>query len=191
MKKIYFLLVFTAFLNLQAQKISEIFITQSGLSATVNVVTNNLSFSINTEGTIRGMSFSTAEKALVENNSKTTFNEDIDLEYRDPNATFSTEGNVEYYDNFYDYNRGKVKSIGEIKFEYYDGFYPYQKGKLRSIGNLKLTYYDAFYAYQKGKIKSIGNVTFTYFDDFYKYKQGKLKSIKGNNSNIKITVFND
>ena len=191
MKKFYFLFIITGYLNLQAQKISEIFITQNGLSATVNVVTNNLSFSVNTEGAISGMSFISTEKILLENNARTTFYKDIDLDYRDPNSTLSKEGNIEYYDNFYEYKSGKIKSIGDLKFDYYDGFYPYQKGKISSIGDVKFTYYDTFYSYQKGKIQSIGNITFTYFDDFYNYKKGKLKSIKGNNSNIKITLIND
>ncbi len=191
MNKLSLLLFLAGFLTIQAQQITEIFIEQNGNKSIVNLVLNDVSMSIDTEGNLLQMNLQSGYKGLLDKNINVTFQNDIEIDYRDPKSAYSGHGNFDYYDNFNDYSSGKLKTVNKFKFDYYDGFYSYQKGNLKSVGDLVFTYYDQFNSYEKGKIKSIGNVTFTYHDNFYQYKSGKLKSIKGNKNNIKITVFND
>ncbi|MGA9211301.1 hypothetical protein [Kaistella sp.] len=191
MKKFYILLLLSSFYLFKAQEIKEIFIAQNGNKAIVNLYFEGTTLSLDTYGNLLQMNMPSESNVLLNQSTAATFQNDVELNYRDPNTTISKESHFQYYNDFYSYNSGKLKSVYGIPFKYYDDFYVYQTGKLNSVGDLKFKYYDDFYKYQKGKIKSIGNITFTYHDDFYKYKTGKLKSIKGNTSNIKITVFND
>lgn len=191
MKKLSLLLLLANFSTMQAQEIKEIFIEQNGIKSIVNLVLNDVSISIDTKGNLLQINLQSSDKGLLNNNTNSTFQNDIEIDYRDPKSSYSKDGNLEYYDNFYDYSSGKLKTVHRFNFDYYDGFYSYQKGNVKSVGDIKFTYYDQFNSHEEGKIKSIGNITFTYHDNFYPYKSGKLKSIKGNNNNIKITVFND
>lgn len=191
MKELSLLLLLAGFSPIQAQEIKEIFIEQNGKKSIVNLVLNDVSISIDTKGNLLQMNLQSGNKRLLDKNTTVTFQNDTEIDYRDPTSSYTNDGNLEYYDNFYDYSSGKLKTVNKFNFDYYDGFYSYQKGNLKSIGDVKFTYYDQFNSYEKAKIKSIGNVTFTYHDNFYQYKSGKVKSIKGNNNNIKITVFND
>ena len=191
MNKLSLLLLLASFSTIQAQEIKEIFIDQNGIKSIVNLVLNDVSISIDTKGNLLQMNLHSGDKGLLNNNTNAIFQNDAEIDYRDPKSSYSKDDNLEYYDNFYDYSSGKLKTVNKFNFDYYDGFYSYQKGNLKSIGDVKFTYYDQFNSHEEGKIKSIGNVTFTYHDNFYPYKSGKLKSIKGNKNNIKINVFND
>lgn len=85
--------------------------------------------------------------------------------------------NTSYWNNFWTYKAGKIKSIGSLQFDYYNDFWAYQAGKLSNFGNIKITYFNDFWSYNAGKIASIGNVKFTYHSDFWIYKAGKVASI--------------
>ena len=191
MKKLSLLLLIAGFSTIQAQKIKEIYIAQDGHKSIVHLDLNDVSISIDTKGNLLQMNLQSGDKGLLNNITNATFENDTEIDYRDPKSSYSKDDHLDFYDNFYDYSSGKLKTVNKFKFDYYDGFHSYQKGNLKSIGDLKFTYYDQFNSHEEGKIKSIGNVTFSYHDDFYEYKAGKLKSIKGNKNNIKITVFND
>ncbi len=84
---------------------------------------------------------------------------------------------IEYHDDFWDYNAGKLKSIGSVEFEYYNDFWDYKARKLKSIGTVKLDYYSDFWDYEAAKIKNIGAITFSYHSDFWDYEAAKIKSI--------------
>lgn len=191
MKKLYILLLSTIFYLSQAQEIKEILLSQNGKKAIVNINLKGTSISIDTSGNLLHMNLMTDTHAFLNQSASATFQNDVEFTYRDPNSVVSSDSAFEYYDDFYKYSGGKLKSVNGILIKYFDDFYSYRVGKISSVGDVKFDYYDDFYSYQKGKIKSIGSINFTYFDDFYKYRSGKLESIKGNNDKIKVTIFNE
>lgn len=191
MKKLYFLLILLFTLNLSAQQIREIILLDRGKAAVVNMKIGNYYVSINTNGNLVELNQLHQPRGGEITSYATSFRvtKDTDITYTDPQS-YSSRGDVKFYDNFYSYKSKKLESVSDVKFDYNDNFYSYLNGKLSSIGNMKVTYYDDFYSYRKAKIKSIGDIEFDYYDDFYKYRSGKLKSVKGNSANIPITVFN-
>lgn len=193
MKKIYFLIIFSAILNIKAQEIKEIFLLQNGKITIINLNIKNVFISIDTNGNLVNINEFSPSNKILPNLSSFSYQNDADIDYVDPdfNRPGSKNNDINFYDDFYDYSKGKLKSVYGVDFTYNDGFYNYLKGKLEAIGKTEFDYFDDFYAYQKGKIKSIGNITFEYYDDFYAYRKGKLKSIKGNKDHIIITIIND
>ncbi len=193
MKKSFTLLFFVYFLSVQSQEINEIFLFQNGKSAIINLNIKNAFISIDTNGVLLNINELSPTDIILPNINSITYEKDADIDYMDPNFNYSNSKNngITFYNDFYDYSSGKLKSVYGADFTYYDGFYDHLKGKLKSVEKTDLKYYDNFYSYQTGKIKSIGNIQFTYFDNFYPYKKGKLKSIKGNNNQVRITIIND
>ncbi|GEM_PF-1599772 len=200
-KYILFILFFYAF-SASAQKINEIILFQNSSNFIINITIEDLNLSLYSNGSIASISkgYNSNKNPFSENAFYNIFsfygdrNFDYEDKYKYRHKTdddFNKENRIELYDNFYDYENGKIKSIHGIKFTYNGSFYKYKEGKLKSIGNIDFRYYDDFYSYQKGKTESIGNIKFRYFDDFYKYKSGKLESVKNNSDNIKITIIND
>lgn len=86
-------------------------------------------------------------------------------------------GNRDYYSDFHDYEAGKIKSIGGVRFTYYSDFYSYESGKIKSIGDINFSYYSDFFDYESGKLKKIGDTAFTYYSNFNDYEAGKIKSV--------------
>ncbi len=191
MRKFYLLLLLIVSVSITAQQIREIQISQNGKKTIVHLEINGTFLSMDTDGNISQINSNQKGNMKLNEQTTGTFQGDVEIDYDDPKSISTKKAYFDYYDDFYSYRSGKLKSVDDISIDYYDGFYSYQNGKLKSIGNLKFTYFDGFYDYQKGKLKSINNLEFTYYDDFYKYRSGKLKSIKGNNNKIQITVFND
>jgi hypothetical protein len=175
-------------MSLKAQKITGIWLLESGKSADLMVQIDQTTVIMNTNGKLLGINTLNSDK-ITSHTGWITYDSDSDIDYHNPES-ISLNREITYYNDFQDYNSGKLKSVGDVTFKYNDGFKTYLKGKLDQIGNLKITYYDDFHPYQSGKIKSIGSINFTYHDDFYTYKTGKLKSIKGNADRIKIAVSN-
>ncbi len=91
-----------------------------------------------------------------------------------------TQAFIDYYSDFWSYEAGKVKRIGNVSFSYYSDFWSYESGKKKSIGNVGFQYYSDFWSYEAGKVKSIGRTQFSYYSDFNDWECGKLKSIGGN-----------
>ena len=191
MRKIYLLFILFSSVSLFSQQLQEISISQKSQKEIISLTIGNAAISIDTNGNLSNAMIESKSKVRLNNQTGTTFQGDADIDYDDPKSFSKKDDIFDYYDNFSDYNSGKIESINGIKFEYYDGFNAYQKGKISSIGDLKITYHDGFYAYQKGKLASVGTITFSYFDSFYKFKSGKLESVKGNKNRVKITVTND
>ena len=195
MNKIYslFLLVFT--ISIQAQKINEIIIFQKSGKAIINLKIEDTFVSIDTDGKLLNLSQSGDQSNTMEippNTRSFSVNADTDFDYPNRMLTSSSfNQKITYYDDFYEYQSGKLEKVNDLKFSYYNGFYHYQKGKIESIGDLSFSYNSDFYSYLSGKISTIDGIEFEYFNDFYKNKTGKLKSIKGNSKHIKITVIND
>lgn len=190
MKKIYILLLISAFTYYSGQTISDIFINQNGSKTILFVDIDGISIKMDTDGNLLQVLFSGEGDLMLSSSSSALLKNDAEFDYSKPNSFSSSETNIDYYGQFYRYNSGKLKSVNDVKFVYYDSFYKYSEGKIESIGNIKLTYFDNFYSYQTGKIQSIGNINFSYHDGFYDYKKGKLKSIKGNTEGVRITVQN-
>lgn len=191
MKKFYILLLSMSFSLFQAQEIKEILLTQNGKNAIVNLNLKGTAISIDTNGYLLSMNLITDTHAILNQSASATFQNDVEFTYRDPESAVASDSDFEYYDDFYKYRSGKLKSVNGIPITYYDEFYSYREGKISSVGDVKFEYFDDFYNYKEGKIKSIGTLTFNYFDDFHQYQTGKLKSIKGNDNKIRITVFNE
>lgn len=195
MNKIYSLLLLVFAISVHGQKINEIIFFQKSGKAIINLKIEDTFVSIDTDGKLLNLSQSGDQSNTMEippNTRSFSVNADTDFDY--PNSThissFSNQ-KITYYDDFHDYQSGKLEKVEGIKFSYYSDFYDYQKGKIESIGDLSFSYYSDFYSYLSGKISTIDGIEFEYFNDFYKNKTGKLKSIKGNSKHIKITVIND
>lgn len=186
-------LVFT--ISVQAQKINEIIFFQKSGKAIINLRIEDAFVSIDTDGKLLHLSESGNQSSTmeIEPNTRTfSVNADTDFDYPDKSLLSSSfNRKISYYNDFYDYQSGKLEKVNGVKFSYYSNFYDYQKGKIESIGNLSFSYYSDFYSYQSGKISTIDGIEFEYFNDFYPHKMGMLKSIKKNSKRIKITVVND
>lgn len=186
--RFYLLLSILMLTSLKAQKITDIWLLNSGNSADLAVHIGNATVFLNTNGKLLSINTLNSDK-ITPSTGWMTYDSDSDIEYDNPDS-IPLNGEISFYDDFHDYNSGKLRSVGNVTFKYSDGFKTYLKGKVEQIGNLKITYFDDFHPYQTGKIKSIGNITFTYHDDFHAYKSGKLKSIKGNADHTRIMVSN-
>lgn len=92
---------------------------------------------------------------------------------------------LDYYNNFHDWEAGKLKSVNNMGIEYYDAFNSLFTGRLKRLGNVEITYYDQFHAEKSGKIKSAGNVQLDYYDNFHAERAGKLKSV----SNLNLEYY--
>lgn len=195
MNKIYSLLMLIFAISVQAQKINEIIVFQKSGKAIINLKIEDAFVSIDTNGKLIQLSQSGNQSSTMEIEPNTiTFvvNADTNFDYPDKSLLSSTfNQKISYYDDFYDYQSGKLEKVNGVKFSYYSNFYDYQKGKIESIGKLSFSYYSDFYSYLSGKISTIDGIEFEYFNDFYPHKTGKLKSIKKNSKHIKITVVND
>ena len=195
MNKIYSLLLLVFAISVHGQKINEIIFFQKSGKAIINLKIEDTFVSIDTDGKLLNLSQSGDQSNTMEippNTRSFSVNADTDFDY--PNRTLissSFNQKITYYNDFYDYQSGKLEKVNDLKFSYYNGFHHYQKGKIESIGDLSFSYYSDFYSYLSGKISTKDGIEFEYFNDFYKNKTGKLKSIKGNSKHIKITVIND
>lgn len=182
-------------ISVQAQKINEIIFFQKSGKAIINLRIDEAYVSIDTDGKLLHLSESGNQSRTmeIEPNTRTfSVNTDTDFDYPDKSLLSSSfNRKISYYNDFYDYQSGKLEKVNGVKFSYYSNFYDYQKGKIESIGNLSFSYYSDFYSYLCGKISTIDGIEFEYFNDFYPHKTGKLKSIKKNSKRIKITVVND
>lgn len=195
MKKLYILSLLVFAISTQAQKIREIIFFQNYEKAIINLRIEDVLVSIDTDGNLLHLSQFTSKDNSMEimpNTRSFSLDGDSDFDYPEDTALNSRfNQKISYYNDFYDYQSGKLEKVNGVKFSYYNNFYDYQKGKIQSIGNISFSYNNNFYDYLEGKISSIGNIKFEYFNDFYKHKKGKLKSIKGNSNHTKITVIND
>lgn len=198
MKKTLSIFLFLLLTQIKAQKINSISLYQGHNDYIISLDIDDTSLVLGSDGTIISLSENGgSRKAPLSQTDMSSFtvSGNGDFDYDESGRVISrnhfSDNKITYYDNFYDYNSGKLKSVKGVSFEYYDSFYPYLKGKIKSFGNLKFDYYDNFYEYLTGKIKSINGLKFEYYDNFYKYKTGKLKSVKGNDHNIIITLLND
>lgn len=93
-------------------------------------------------------------------------------------------GRVDYYreaDN--EAYRGKIRSIGLKQFTYYASFdEELLRGKLKSIGTMQIEYYGRFDDEKlRGKIKRFGSTEVQYYTSFDIAFAGKIKSIGGIN----------
>lgn len=203
MKKTFSLLLFAITLFSKAQEIKEVILLQENKKTIVRLEVQDIIVTLDTDGRLLAVHPNFISENLQESNLLTSYRSesDINFDYNDRNALglnsrdnyiqyynnfhdyesgkIKSIGNliITYYDNFHDYDRGKIKSIGDLTFTYYSSFHDYEVGKLKSIGDLDLTYYDKFHDYDAGKLKSIGNSTFTYYSRFHDYEEGKIKSI--------------
>jgi hypothetical protein len=88
---------------------------------------------------------------------------------------------ITYYSSYEDESlRGKIKSIGTFQINYYMPFdNELEKGKLKTIGGTTLTYYSSFENESvKGKLKSFGTTNISYYTSFDDSAfRGKLKNI--------------
>ena len=78
-------------------------------------------------------------------------------------------GSVHYYDSYDDddYERGKIKRIGDTYFYYY-GYddESYEEGKLKRIADSYVYYYGYDdESYEKGKPKRVGD-SYLYYDEY-------------------------
>lgn len=195
MKEKFFLLSILLFSFATAQKINSVTLYQNTDRFIINFSGSNANISITSAGNLLYIREKEVNNSTVYPDAAAgySFDGDRDFDYDDlKSGFFASKGDfITFYDDFHDYEAGKLKSAGNTEIKYYDGFHAYEKGKIKSIGDLSFTYYDDFHNYKKGKIKSIGNLQFDYFDSFYPYKEGKLKSVKGNKNHIKINIIHD
>lgn len=195
MKKHLLILLIAFSIPLFGQEIREIILFQNSGQAIVNMVIEDTYVSINTDGKLLSLnqaSFQNQNIQVVPEIKTFSTDSDSDFDYTNQGNPFPLANQkVVFYNNFYDYKSGKLKSVNQVNFDYYNNFYSYQIGKLESVGKVKFTYYNDFYSYNTGKINSIDTIKFEYFNDFYEHKTGKLKSIRGNHKNIKIIIVND
>ena len=91
-------------------------------------------------------------------------------------------GSVYYYDSYDDddYERGKIKRIGDTYFYYY-GYDDdsYEKGKIKRIGDYWFYYYGYDDdSYEEGKLKRIADSYVYYYGyDDESYEEGKPKKV--------------
>lgn len=93
-------------------------------------------------------------------------------------------GRVDYYrDADNEAFRGKIRSIGLKQFTYYASFdEELLRGKLKSIGTMQIEYYGRFDDEKlRGKIKRFGSTEIQYYSSFDIAFAGKVKSIGGIN----------
>lgn len=95
------------------------------------------------------------------------------------------DGSWSFYDDFWAYQAGKVKRIGNVEFSYYDDFWDYKAGKIKKIGEVSFSYNDDFWDYKAGKLDKVGGMKINYHDDFWGYQAGKVKSL----GNIKVDYY--
>ncbi len=94
-------------------------------------------------------------------------------------------GNWSYYDDFWPYQAGKVKKIGDVGFEYNNDFWDYKAGKLKKIGAISFDYHNDFWDYKAGKLEKVGGTKIAYHNDFREERAGKISEL----GNIKIDYY--
>src|SRR5690606_30078929 len=97
--------------SLKAQKISDIWFLNSGKSADLAVQIDNTTVILNTNGKLLGINTLNADKVHA-NAGWITYDSDSAIDYDDPDSILLNR-EIEYYDDFHDYNSGKLKSVGD------------------------------------------------------------------------------
>jgi hypothetical protein len=94
---------------------------------------------------------------------------------RDPR--FFSGVDIKFYDDFWDYQAGKVESIGGVRFQYNNDFWDYNARKLSRVGSTSINYHNDFWDYSAGKVESIGGIRFDYHDSFSIGSEGLIERI--------------